>query len=171
VAKFNPDSPPLRKTTVMIRDEEHDITEVRAGVFEEALERLTGLVKEFVDLILYGSAIMGADLSEEKKQEAYESLKQFAIERVPELVKKCPKEMIEVLSILTGYSEDQIRKWPPDLIIERLVQEIVTNFHWIADDIKKKAAPLLKILGSEEKAQEEPKELSESPSQSLSNSP
>ena len=154
MAKFNPDSPPLRKTTVVIRDEEHDIIEVRAGVFEEALERLTGLVKEVVDLILYGAAIMGADLTEEEKRAAYENLKQFAIERVPDLVKKCPREMIEVLSILTGYTEDQIRGWPPELIVERLVQEIAVNYHWIADDIKKKAAPLLAILGAEEKAPE-----------------
>lgn len=170
MAKFNPDSPPLRKTTVTIRGEEHDITEVRAGVFEEALERLTALVTEVVDLILYGTAIMTSEsMTDEQKQEAYDTLQKFAIERVPELVKKFPREMIEVLSILTGYPEGQIRKWPPDLIIERLVQEVAVNFHWIADDIKKKAAPLLTILGAEEKKEAE--EVKESPPPTLSSSP
>lgn len=163
--KFDPNSPPLRKTTVLIREQEHDITEVTTGVFEEALERLTALVTEVIDLILYGTAIVNADMTLEQKEEAYDNLQKFAIERIPVLVKKFPREMRDILSMLTGYSEEQIKGWPPDLVVERLIQEIVVNFHWISDDIKKKAAPILDLLGIKEK-----KEAEETETQSVNSS-
>lgn len=158
MTRFNPESPPLRKTTVIIRDEEHEIIEKPAEVFEEALDRLTNLMKEVIDLILYLTNVKMSDaMTDEEKEAAYKNLEEFALQRIPEVVKKSPREVISILAVLTGYPEEVIGKWPSDLIIERLVHEIVSEYHWIADDIKKKTAPLLELLGIKE-AKEETKE-------------
>jgi hypothetical protein len=135
VNMFDPKNPPVRKKKYDIHVDgekfQHEVREVQIGIIDDVLEQV--------------SRIFDFDLEKDVGEQIRTSYKDY------------PNEFIAVLSKLTGYEEEDIKRWGISLTEEITLDWINGNYGFITDVWGKKKGVLGK-MGEAEEQKENPEE-------------
>jgi len=131
--RFDPAQPPRRKMKYVITDSEgnqfeHYVTGIPVGVVDRILE----IVAE-----VWGGVLVKGETGNVELM-------------IGDAIKKYPAEIIEVASLMTGYDEEDIRKWDSDILLEVILDWIDGNLKGFKDTWSKKKGALGKLFKEEE---------------------